>query len=169
MTTSYSKIVVLAILVGSTSLTVAQNKQTVRGSRRQLLLKRFDKDADGTLSATERAAALAELANRRANSGDSAAQEQMTWKVDGLDREALVFLPTKRTAAGTPVVFGFHGHGGTARNAARMFGFPEAVARGPGRLHARHTDARSTDRSERQTERLATRCRRAGRPRSQVL
>jgi polyhydroxybutyrate depolymerase len=52
--------------------------------------------------------------------------------VDGVVREALVSIPegaTKEKPA--PVVFAFHGHGGTMRNAARTFGFekrwPEAV------------------------------------------
>lgn len=42
------------------------------------------------------------------------------WMVDGVKREALVHFPA---AAGSPapLVFVFHGHGGTARNAARAF------------------------------------------------
>lgn len=43
-----------------------------------------------------------------------------TWDVDGVKREALVFAPTKKTSGKVPLVFDFHGHGGTARNAARM-------------------------------------------------
>lgn len=56
---------------------------------------------------------------------------RMEWKVDGLMREALVYLPTGQGESGAPVVFGFHGHGGTARNVARTFAFqkywPEAI------------------------------------------
>ncbi len=51
------------------------------------------------------------------------------WKIDGVEREALLHLP--QTPKGAPVVFGFHGHGGSMRNGARMFHietlWPEAV------------------------------------------
>jgi polyhydroxybutyrate depolymerase len=53
-----------------------------------------------------------------------------TLEVGGLDRTAIVVAPTKKTAH-PPVVFGFHGHGGTARFAYRKFDihtlWPEAV------------------------------------------
>jgi polyhydroxybutyrate depolymerase len=50
-----------------------------------------------------------------------AADPQPTdWTVEGVKREALVFAPTKSTEH-PPLVFGFHGHGGTMRNAARTF------------------------------------------------
>jgi polyhydroxybutyrate depolymerase len=59
------------------------------------------------------------------------------WTIDGVQREALIFRPTKEpadsdsAAKGAPVVFGFHGHGGNARQAARSFRlheeWPEAV------------------------------------------
>ena len=42
-----------------------------------------------------------------------------TWDVDGVQREALVHVPAKMSDAKLPLVFDFHGHGGTARNAAR--------------------------------------------------
>lgn len=55
-----------------------------------------------------------------------------TWMVEGMEREALIFLPAKKPGqGGAPVVFGFHGHGGNAGNAARSFHFedewPEAL------------------------------------------
>jgi polyhydroxybutyrate depolymerase len=55
----------------------------------------------------------------------------LTWTVDGLRREALVFPPAPTFAAAkAPVVFGFHGHGGSMLTATGM-GFqklwPEAV------------------------------------------
>jgi len=57
---------------------------------------------------------------------------RMEVQVDGLTREALISIPdgaSKEKPA--PVVFGFHGHGGTMQKAANMFGFekvwPEAV------------------------------------------
>lgn len=61
----------------------------------------------------------------------AAEPQQIEWKVGDLTREALVYLPTKPADVPPPVVFGFHGHGGTARNAARTFRvqelWPEAV------------------------------------------
>jgi polyhydroxybutyrate depolymerase len=54
------------------------------------------------------------------------------WKVDGVTREALVYVPAEATTTPTPVVFAFHGHGGTMKNAAAKFRFqklwPEAIA-----------------------------------------
>lgn len=51
------------------------------------------------------------------------------FNVDGLEREALVYAPAK--AKNAPVVFAFHGHGGSAQGAARSFRihehWPEAV------------------------------------------
>ena len=41
----------------------------------------------------------------------------MTWNVDGVTREAIVYLPTAKTANGkAPLVLAFHGHGDDARN-----------------------------------------------------
>jgi polyhydroxybutyrate depolymerase len=55
--------------------------------------------------------------------------EERKLKVDGVERSYLIYLPTRTENA--PVVFGFHGHGGTARNAARTFEiqkhWPEAI------------------------------------------
>lgn len=53
------------------------------------------------------------------------------WKVDGVTREALVHVPSTAKTNAAPIVFAFHGHGGSMRNAARMFGYetiwPEAI------------------------------------------
>ena len=53
------------------------------------------------------------------------------WKVDGVVREALVYAPASAATEATPVVFAFHGHGGSMNNAARMFSihtrWPEAI------------------------------------------
>jgi len=53
------------------------------------------------------------------------------WKIDGLDREALVHIPPSAKTNAAPIVFAFHGHGGSMQNAARMFGYhtiwPEAI------------------------------------------
>jgi len=54
-----------------------------------------------------------------------------TWDVDGVKREALVYPPSKPAAGKVPLVFDFHGHGGTARHAARTHhihaAWPEAL------------------------------------------
>jgi polyhydroxybutyrate depolymerase len=48
--------------------------------------------------------------------GALAGLEQRSWKIDGAEREALVRMPNA-----APLVFAFHGHGGSMANAARMF------------------------------------------------
>ncbi len=57
--------------------------------------------------------------------------QRMEWKVDGVAREGLVCAPSKESSGAPPLVFGFHGHGGSMQNAARSFAFhdlwPEAV------------------------------------------
>lgn len=60
------------------------------------------------------------------------AQTQESFTIDSEDRHALVYPNSKpASAAGAPVVFVFHGHGGTAQFAARRFRihelWPEAV------------------------------------------
>ena len=68
------------------------------------------------------------------------------WTVDGVVREALVYAPPQAKANPAPVVFAFHGHGGSMNNAARMFGFharwPEAIVVYPQGLN---TPGRLTD------------------------
>jgi polyhydroxybutyrate depolymerase len=58
--------------------------------------------------------------------------ERMEWKVDGVEREALVYLPEKAKTVEKPVVFVFHGHGGAMENTAKKFAihklWPEAIA-----------------------------------------
>ncbi len=53
------------------------------------------------------------------------------WKVDGVVREALVHIPPTAKTNAAPVVFAFHGHGGSMKNAATMFHiqtlWPEAI------------------------------------------
>ncbi len=52
-----------------------------------------------------------------------------TWKINGVERAALVHLPEK--TQGAPVIFAFHGHGGNSRNSARKMHlealWPEAI------------------------------------------
>ena len=53
------------------------------------------------------------------------------WTVDGVEREALVFLPSTSSKAKPPVILAFHGHGGNMHFAARGMAFqnfwPEAI------------------------------------------
>jgi len=66
------------------------------------------------------------------------------WKVGDEVREALVVVPASAKTSPAPVIFVFHGHGGTAAHAAGVFGchklWPEAVVvypqglKTPGRL-----------------------------------
>src|SRR5687768_16306872 len=64
--------------------------------------------------------------------------ERVEWTLDGTNREALIYRPSKAAATengatntGAPVVFGFHGHGGNSQQAARSYHlhdeWPEAV------------------------------------------
>ncbi len=54
-----------------------------------------------------------------------------TWTVDGVTREAIVYAPAGAEQGGAPLVFVFHGHGGTAAHAARTMAihrhWPEAI------------------------------------------
>jgi polyhydroxybutyrate depolymerase len=58
--------------------------------------------------------------------------EHWEFKVDGVTRGALAYVPPTAKEKPTPVVFVFHGHGGRAQNAARMFAmnrhWPEAIS-----------------------------------------
>jgi polyhydroxybutyrate depolymerase len=62
-----------------------------------------------------------------------ASQSQtLTYNVDGVERQAMVFVPDSAPPSGkVPVVFGFHWHGGTMAEDAQVFAFqkywPEAV------------------------------------------
>ncbi len=62
----------------------------------------------------------------------SARAEDLKFTVDGVEREALIYAPATAKTAAAPVVFVFHGHGGTAHNAQRSFTmdklWPEAVS-----------------------------------------
>lgn len=56
---------------------------------------------------------------------------ERTWTVDGLVREALVYVPANATSTNTPVVFVFHGHGGNRQAMAKAMDiqrlWPEAL------------------------------------------
>jgi polyhydroxybutyrate depolymerase len=53
-------------------------------------------------------------------------------KVDGVARDALIYIPPGAKIGATSVVFVFHGHGGSAQNAVRSFAmnrhWPEAIS-----------------------------------------
>jgi len=62
------------------------------------------------------------------------AQTTMTWTVDGVQRQALVFAPAPVLATNAqpvPLVFAFHGHGGNMTNTAQQMHiqtvWPEAI------------------------------------------
>src|SRR5215471_996019 len=62
----------------------------------------------------------------------AAEPEKLSLQVNGVEREALVYAPAeKRKSSGSPLVFVFHGHGGTMKSAARSMRFyetwPEAI------------------------------------------
>ncbi|HWA97701.1 MAG TPA: hypothetical protein VG713_04390 [Pirellulales bacterium] len=61
-----------------------------------------------------------------AQADGASALEERTWSVAGLDRTGLVHVPRSAKTQPTPVVFAFHGHGGSAQGAARMFRFHES-------------------------------------------
>lgn len=76
----------------------------------------------------------------------SAEPQRQSWTVDGVERHGLVYAPKTATKAPTPVVFVFHGHGGTMNNAARQFRthelWPDAITVYPQGLN---TPGRLTD------------------------
>ncbi len=53
------------------------------------------------------------------------------WQIDGVARQALVYAPESAVKTDAPLVFAFHGHGGSMRNAAATFNvhklWPEAI------------------------------------------
>ncbi|WP_448700532.1 alpha/beta hydrolase family esterase [Mucilaginibacter sp. AW1-3] len=61
--------------------------------------------------------------------------QTMRWKVGDTTREAMVYIPAGAKNKLTPVIFVFHGHGGTMRNMFNARGFeklwPEAIIVAP--------------------------------------
>ncbi len=68
------------------------------------------------------------------------------WQVDATPRDALLHIPVKAKTDPTPVIFAYHGHGGSSINAARSFRYhqlwPEALVVYPQGLN---TPGRLTD------------------------
>jgi polyhydroxybutyrate depolymerase len=58
--------------------------------------------------------------------------QHMSFTVNGVARTALVYIPANAKTNSTPLVFIFHGHGGSAENAADAFAmdrhWPEAIS-----------------------------------------
>jgi polyhydroxybutyrate depolymerase len=81
---------------------------------------------------------------QEASTGDPLVRRQ--WMVEGTPREGLIAAPARARQSPAPVVFAFHGHGGTMRNAARMMPYhvlwPEAIVVYPQGLN---TPGRLTD------------------------
>lgn len=51
----------------------------------------------------------------------------MSWTIDGIEREAIVFTPdSPPKTGGSPLVFAFHGHGGTMHAVARKWKYQAA-------------------------------------------
>ncbi len=79
---------------------------------------------------------LASAASMRAADGPKLRQ----WKVDGVTREALVYVPPHATTQPTAVIFAFHGHGGSMRAGADAWKYhtlwPDAVVVYPQGLHS---------------------------------
>jgi len=85
----------------------------------------------GRIHISRRAFVAAILACVASQSAFAASGEVRKWTVDGVAREALVFIPEKARTEAAPLVFGFHGHGGSMGNAERSFPihtlWPEAI------------------------------------------
>ncbi len=69
------------------------------------------------------------------SAGIASADESLVrkqWSLDNVEREALVYVPADAPTRPCPVVFAFHGHGGSMKNAAQKFAlhqhWPEAIA-----------------------------------------
>lgn len=63
--------------------------------------------------------------------GQNGTTQIKDWEVDGVLRKALVYIPKGINATAAPVIFAFHGHGGTMENMFRSRGFeklwPETI------------------------------------------
>jgi polyhydroxybutyrate depolymerase len=59
-------------------------------------------------------------------------KKQSSWQVDGVERHGILYIPSKAKEIPTPLVFVFHGHGGSSRNAFNSFAmnqaWPEAIS-----------------------------------------
>lgn len=78
--------------------------------------------------------------------GAAESPARRAWTVDGVTREALVYVPAAAKTTAAPVIFAFHGHGGAMNNTMRSWQFhqlwPEAIVVYPQGLN---TPGRLTD------------------------
>jgi polyhydroxybutyrate depolymerase len=60
-----------------------------------------------------------------------AAEPVQTWEIEGVERQGLVFAPDSAKTEPAPLIFAFHGHGGTMHNSSRAWRYqelwPEAI------------------------------------------
>jgi polyhydroxybutyrate depolymerase len=77
-------------------------------------------------------AVIADTGFAQAGRGVEPGVQRMEFVVNGTTREALAYLPPGANTNLTPVVFIFHGHGGSSTNAVRSFAmhkhWPEAIS-----------------------------------------
>lgn len=75
--------------------------------------------------------AMALLASRVTAADTPTPLLEREWQVDNTPRQALLAIPASAKSSSAPLVFVFHGHGGSMRNAARSFHihalWPEAI------------------------------------------
>ena len=59
------------------------------------------------------------------------ALQRREFLIDGVKREAVLYAPATAKSAPSPVIFGFHGHGGNMNSSAKQYHFhtlwPEAI------------------------------------------
>ena len=76
------------------------------------------------------ALALPSLADDKAS--PSTGDLILSWKIDGVTRDGMVHIPDSAKTRPTPIIFAWHGHGGSMKNAANTFGYhklwPEAIS-----------------------------------------
>lgn len=87
-----------------------------------------------TMAATLSIGGPTTTAARKKAKGPPAAVDNLEtrhWTIDGIERTALVHIPATANANPAPVVFAFHGHGGTPNDAAKQFAihkhWPQAI------------------------------------------
>jgi polyhydroxybutyrate depolymerase len=117
---------------GSGVLDRGEIERTPAARRNPRLFERLDADADGLVSREEFERARANAREAVESDGtDARPGTTMRWEVDGVERTALVRIPTLAKGERAPLVFVWHGHGGRSGGAARQFGiqghWPEAI------------------------------------------
>lgn len=74
---------------------------------------------------------LFSLAGANFTYAQNATPQATSWEVDGVTRTGIICAPESAKNSPSPVIFAFHGHGGTAQQAARNFAYqtqwPEAI------------------------------------------